>query len=135
MTVEPVTAEAVTAREAPLARAERPVALEPAAEPTVDVVLKRETATVSVPLGEATESLVGRLGEALEQMEASAGRERIEHRLSTNDSAEISRAEPPVLLTPVVEDAEPAEADLATDSETADAIHIAGRLRPALSSS
>lgn len=118
---------------AALKAAEQPPALEPATAPTVDVILKRETATLSVPLHEATENLVGRLGQALEQMEAATGRERSEALPPATDSAEFARVEP-VLLT-AIEDLEPVEADLAIDSETADAAHIAGRLRPALSSS
>jgi hypothetical protein len=105
---------------------------------SVDVVLKRETARVSLPAGnpEQTDALVGRLGEALARIETKLADPDTP---SAEDGEATTNAEsslPEIVFLPsaeieIDEDSDP-EDDLATDEATADAAAIAGRLRPAI---
>ncbi len=99
--------------------------LEPVAETEgkIDVVLSRETATLSVPAGEANfpEALISRLGRAIADARAA------------ETAAEIETLAP-VLQIEASDDFDDAEfgPDVDADPEHDDAIGIAGRLRPAI---
>jgi hypothetical protein len=109
-----------------------PAAQATRAAETVDVVLKRETATVSLPASSAaSDGLIGRLGQALETIDAAATE-------PPNSGATVTLVATPAPLEiagpsdaggPI---AEGAGADLDTDPSTADAADIADRLRPAI---
>jgi hypothetical protein len=109
-----------------------------APRPHVDVILKRETATVKLPLDgtDETEGLIGRLGQALAEIEPdnknfsamelsgpaanalrSATGDRLRHE---NRRIEVSERD------------ESVADDASTDASTDDAATIAGRLRPAI---
>jgi hypothetical protein len=108
--------------------------VEPSRE-SIDVILKRETATVSLPRdvvskNDSDAGLIGRIGEALSLIEKN---ERVSP--MTNHGAEstsTSNADALLLLTSAEKDEsfEDVEIDIDSDPAHADAASIAGRLRP-----
>lgn len=110
----------------------------PAGEPRVDVVLKRETATVSLPLNAAQEhdALIGRLGQAFSRQVSGAIGERSDKnsadRLVTaaaqNSAADASSADDVVVEASIIE---PVIAESSTDLVDADAAAMAARFRRA----
>lgn len=110
-----------------------------AAEPSresIGVILKRETATVNLPLDVMSKTdstdvgLIGRIGEALSRIEKNEGVSPVHnHRTQT---ANASSADAPLLLTSTEKDEsfEDVEIDVDSDPAHADAASIAGRLRP-----
>ncbi len=125
------TRPSVAARK-PAAESGAPPAQATRAAETVDVVLKRETATVSLPAASAaSDGLIGRLGQALETIDATEAE-------PLNSGATVTLVATPAPLEiagpsdaggPTAEGGGP---DLDTDPSTADAVDIAGRLRPAI---
>jgi hypothetical protein len=108
--------------------------------PRVDVVLKRETATVTLPLERAgDEGLIGRLGQALTDIEPDnkniSATELFSGATNERRPALDNRSMAEQLEIEVREAAESVAEDISTDSATNDAAKIAGRLRPALSKS
>lgn len=118
------------ARQMPIAPPQAPAANQ------VDVVLKRETATLTLPLTDqaSDDALINRLSEALTGLEAS-------------DAKYIFAPEPKpashLQALTVVANSEPApteeykaiedlEAEIESDASTADAARMAGRLRPVI---
>jgi hypothetical protein len=107
----------------------------------VDVVLKRETATVTLPLdgSRETDGLIGRLGQALSDIEpknknfsaaelsssATNAPRPVDDPWSTHQNSKIEVSE-------LLESVGP---DISTDPSTEDAVTIAGRLRPAIAKS
>jgi hypothetical protein len=96
-------------------------------EPRVDVVLRRETATVTLPL-EATDQpdgLIGRIGQALTDLDR-----------ATATETPAPDAPAPVVIAlgppPLPMAAEAGAQDISTDSSCDDAAAIAVRLRPAV---
>lgn len=85
---------------------------------TVDVILSRETATMTVPAGQAAfpEMLINRLGRAIADAKA----------------VEINSETPVVLQLEAEDDEEPVGLEVDADPAHDDAISIAGRLRPAI---
>jgi hypothetical protein len=117
----PESATAANSNTAPAAAATK---AEPESAPThVDLVLKRETATVSLPLeaAAASDGLIGRLGRALGGMEAAT-----------------APAQPPRLpaasITDSPTDTEASHAEVETDTGPGDSTAMARRLRPATGS-
>lgn len=117
-----------------------PRSAEPAAPRThVDVVLKRETATVTLPLETAGEGggLIGRLGQALNEITPEPKNfSAIEHssEAATNELRSIDTAWSTHQETKN-DESEPIESvasDISTDPSTSDAATIAGRLRPVI---
>lgn len=100
----------------------------------VDFVLKRETATVSLPLKDVKtpDAIVARLGAALSNVEGDPAKKISE--LSDTRKAPTARADTGVNEhTAQFEDVETLESvvgDISTDTETEDAVIVAGRLRP-----
>ena len=108
--------------------------VEPSRE-SIDVVLKRETATVSLPRDVVSKNdndagLIGRIGEALSLIEKN---ERVSP-ITNHDEARpsTSNADVLVLLPSTEKDElfEDVEIDVDSDPAHADAASIAGRLRP-----
>jgi hypothetical protein len=102
------------------AKSEASVLVAERAEPArerIDLVLKRETATLTLPVNAGTphEALIGRMSEALGRVE--------DAELADADRREAQNTE----------SFEEFNSELASDPATADAIAIAGRLRPAVS--
>ena len=112
---------AANSNTAPSWRAESLQRAAAASEPRVDVVLRRETAMVSLPLDAAEQSngLINRIGQALGDLER---------------AAETAGPGPLVLEPPPAErqspDA-PSETDISTETSEDDVTAIAVRLRPA----
>jgi hypothetical protein len=143
--LEPDPPEAANSNTAPsrLARKEddtAPKAATPPAHETpaadrVDVVLKRETATVTLPLTDAStpDALIGRLGKALSDIDAASEKNPVLE-ISVDRNVEIVRNEPATDSRRLVfaESFEQVAGDLGDDPTTADAVTIAGRLRPAV---
>ncbi len=109
----------------PMLRAIRPDA---AAQETIDVVMRRETATFTIPVSQAT--LPGGLLQqiATPAVTVVAASEMPPEIADQTAISEIARA----LEAADFFDDEPMPEDLETDHETADAIGMAGRLRPAI---
>jgi hypothetical protein len=113
---------------------------EPAApRARVDVVLKRETATVTLPLDDTreTDGLIGRLGQALNEIEPEPknfSAAELSSETATNERrlADNGRAIRESRQGEVLELVESVGSDISTDPATADAVTIAGRLRPAI---
>jgi hypothetical protein len=108
--------------------------VEPSRE-SIDVILKRETATVSLPRdvvnkNDSDAGLIGRIGEALSFIEKN---ERVSP-IANHDEARPSRSNADVLVllpsTEKDESFEDVEIDVDSDPAHADAASIAGRLRP-----
>jgi hypothetical protein len=104
----------------------------------IDVVLSRETATVTLPAGEAMlpEGLIGRLGRALaeaqsQEIESVAEIKALEH-ASAAGTLPAAPESPGDDYLSMLEAATRLDADLDKDPGTADAIPMAGRLRPAI---
>jgi hypothetical protein len=111
------------------------VAVEPS-RGSIDVILKRETATVSLPRDvmsndDGTDAgIIGRIGEALSRIEKN---ERVSPITAhSTESASASRADAPLLLTSTEKDESFEDVEIDVDSDPAhdDAAGIAGRLRP-----
>jgi hypothetical protein len=110
-----------------------------ATEPTresIGVILKRETATVNLPLDAVSgvngtdAGLIGRIGEALDRIEKN---ERVPSvAAQAIPAARPSNADAPLLLVSAEKDEsfEDVEIDIDSDPANADAASIAGRLRP-----
>ncbi len=103
--------------------------------PRVDVILKRETATVSLPLDAAheQEGLIGRLGQAL------TGADPAPEKFSQAPLASLTSASEPSAHDARVDGdmevlalLERLDDDASTDPSTDDAASIASRLRPAV---
>ena len=91
---------------------------------------------MTLPLGDAMspDGLIGRLGRALaEAQQAPAEIEQLREATSpVIPEAPVLQIAPASSYLAVLEAAENNETDLDTDHETADAIPMAGRLRPAI---
>jgi hypothetical protein len=102
---------------------------------SIGVILKRETATVTLPLdamadeSKSGSSFIGRLTEALTRIEAN---ERTESITPRADESAGKQAPAPLRLASPEKEEEPEDVviDLESDPATADAASIAGRLRP-----
>lgn len=94
------------------------------AEPRVDVVLRRETATVTLPLDAASEQngLIGRIGQALSELDLAP----------EPNAPAITVLEHSEAVTSPQEAVASEDRDLSTDSSFDDATVIAARLRPAV---
>lgn len=120
---------------------DRPKADHPAERSAhVDVILSRETATVTLPLdgSKTSDALIGRLGEALHEMEAGPRKKSQPVLALEEPAATASDAKPQPETRPRshwedIKRFESVADDISTDPSTDDAVTIAGRLRPALS--
>lgn len=104
--------------------------------PSVDVVLKRETATVSLPLDETggNETLIDRLGQALTGIERDIGKNSAARLASAGprgDEAPDEALTSARQRSQVLESPESVSADASADVSDDGAATIAGRLRPA----